>query len=888
MRSEAPTGAALLQAYHELKHQYDNLVGKNVAGVYRSTLNGAFLECNDAMAHMLGYKDRAELLTLDTRELYFSEADRQRFIEDLTGSGKLINYALILRHKTGRAVHVLENVFMGNENDEQSTIEGTLIDITAYQDAELEQRALMENYRQLVEHVSDGIIIVLSGKVRYANPAAERLTMRSSLTGEGFLDLIHEGDQRRVQRWIEEAPGSGHGPAMEARWVSPDGSTRELILTATRIRFEGSEAVQLSLADRREKDRVEQERLRATIAEEVNQVLRHEIDRHRRTQEELGRSKQFARSLVNSSLDCIIAVDRNATITEFNPAASVKFGYEPHEVLGKHASMLYAGSEEHARVLRELDAHGAFAGEVRNVDRDGGVFVSFLSASRLFAEDGSLLGSMGVSRDITKAKEDREKLHHETAKLRALFESGDHMFWTVDRDIALTSFNQSYSDMVQRLYGIRPEVRTNAFEPRKRFASDAYHRFWEEKYTEAFGGRTMRFETEVKAHDGSTVCNEIFLSPVLAPDGTVDEVFGLGHEVTEQVMAERMVRDRSARLKAIFENSANVMIWTLDRDFKLTAFNEHFHHSNLRGLGIEYKVGDPFIDDMKRRVAGGLWKPIVGHYEAAMRGEPQHFEVELDNGRGRMLWVENFLNPIVVDGRVQEVSCIAHGITDRKDAQRKMQENLHEKEVLLKEVHHRVKNNLQIISSILNLQSSYVGGDKRMLELLRDSQDRVRSMSFIHESLYQTKNFSSIDLGNYIDSLARNLMLSYSLTGKVKLNTDVQKVELGLDQAIPCGLILNELLSNALKHAFPGGEEGVIDLRVLLDGARVSITVADNGVGLPADFHEERSANLGLQLVQTLTEQIDGRIERKPGKGAQWVLTFDRSPATGNQRIGKP
>lgn len=888
MRTEAPTGAALEQAYRDLKRQYDNLVGKNVAGVYRSTLEGTFLECNDAMAHMLGYKDRAELLILDTRELYFSEADRRQFIKDLTANSRLINYRLVLKHKSGRPVHVLENVFMGTENEGQSTIEGTLVDITAYRNAEVEQRALMENYRQLVEHVSDGIIIVMSGRVRYANPAAERLTMRAALTGVEFLDLIHEGDQPRVRGWLGEAPATGHSTAMEARWMAPDGSARELLLTASKIRFEGAEAIQLNMADRREKDRLEQERLRATIAEEVNHVLRQEIDRHRRTQEELGRSKQFARSLVNSSLDCIIAVDRNATITEFNPAASVKFGYEPHEVLGKHAGMLYAGPEEHARVLRELDALGAFAGEVRNVDREGNDFVSFLSASRLFAEDGSLLGSMGVSRDITKANEDREKLHHETAKLRALFESGDHMFWTVDRDIALTSFNQSYSDMVHRLYGTRPEVRTNAFEPRKRFASDAYHRFWEEKYAGAFNGRTMRFETEVKAKDGSMVCNEIFLSPVIAADGTVEEVFGLGHEVTEQVMAERMVRDRSARLKAIFENSANVMIWTLDREFKLTAFNEHFHHSNLRGLGIDYSVGDPFIDDMKQRVAGGLWKPIVGHYEAAMRGEPQHFEVELDNGRGRMLWVENFLNPIVVDGRVQEVSCIAHGITDRKDAQRKMLENLHEKEVLLKEVHHRVKNNLQIISSILNLQSSYVGGDKRMLELLRDSQDRVRSMSFIHESLYQTKNFSSIDLGNYIDSLARNLMLSYSLTGRVKLNTDVQKVELGLDQAIPCGLILNELLSNALKHAFPGGGEGIIDLRVLLDGSRVSITVADNGVGLPADFHDEHSANLGLQLVQTLTEQIDGRIERKPGKGAQWVLTFDRSPATGNQRIGKP
>jgi len=619
-----------------------------------------------------------------------------------------------------------------------------------------------------------------------------------------------------------------------------------------------------------------------------SEELRHEIDQHKLTQQELFRSQRFARSLVDSSLDAIIAVDKESFITEFNPAASVRFGYEPSEVVGKHARMLYATEAEHARVKRELDEHGAFTGEVRNVDREGKGFISFLTSSRLYDEQGTLLGSMGVSRDITRAKEDREHLDHETAKLRALFESGEHMFWTVDRDIALTSFNRGYADMVMKLYGIRPEIRTNIAVPRKRFASDEYHHFWEDKYKQAFTGKTLRFETEVKSRAGNIVCNEIFLSPVIGADGEVDEVFGIGHEVTEQVVAERLVRDQAARIKAIFENSANVMIWTLDREFRITAFNEHFHESNLRGLGIDHALGDAFIDDMKKRVAGGVWGPVVAHYEAALTGEPQHFEVQLDNGRGRMLWVENFLNPIVIDGEVREISCLAHGITDRKDAQRKMQENLHEKEVLLKEVHHRVKNNLQIISSILNLQTGYVGGDQRMLDLLRDSKDRVRSMSFIHESLYQAKNFSSIDLGAYIDSLARNLMMSYSLTGQVQLNTDVEKVELGLDQAIPCGLILNELLSNALKHAFPGGAKGTIDLSVEMSSGQVCITVADNGIGLPGDFHEERSANLGLQLVQTLAGQIDGRIERKAGAGATWVLTFTRSTPNGNPRIDRP
>jgi two-component sensor histidine kinase len=226
---------------------------------------------------------------------------------------------------------------------------------------------------------------------------------------------------------------------------------------------------------------------------------------------------------------------------------------------------------------------------------------------------------------------------------------------------------------------------------------------------------------------------------------------------------------------------------------------------------------------------------------------------------------------------VREISCLAYGITDRKAAQMELLRSLHEKEVLLKEVHHRVKNNLQVISSILSLQTAHVGDDKRILDLLRDSRDRIRSMSFIHESLYQNKDFSSIDLANYIEGLSRNLMMSYSLTGKIALETDLEPVHLVLDQAIPCGLILNELISNALKHAFPGGRSGAVSITLRSQAGQVSIGIADNGIGLPEGFVLEQDGNLGLELVRTLVEQLDGRITAEGGKGASYLLTFERT-----------
>ncbi len=225
---------------------------------------------------------------------------------------------------------------------------------------------------------------------------------------------------------------------------------------------------------------------------------------------------------------------------------------------------------------------------------------------------------------------------------------------------------------------------------------------------------------------------------------------------------------------------------------------------------------------------------------------------------------------------MQEISCLSYNITDRKEAQSVLLKNLREKEVLLKEVHHRVKNNLQIVSSIFNLQTAHVGEDKRILDLLRDSRDRIRSMSFIHESLYQNEDLSSVDLADYMEGLSRNLMMSYSLSGKVRLESELQRVDLALDQAIPCGLILNELISNALKHAFPDGREGTIQMGLKLDGSTVTITLRDDGAGTPEGFDVQRDSNLGLELVHTLVEQLDGHLTMSTEGGVAYLFTFER------------
>ena len=214
-------------------------------------------------------------------------------------------------------------------------------------------------------------------------------------------------------------------------------------------------------------------------------------------------------------------------------------------------------------------------------------------------------------------------------------------------------------------------------------------------------------------------------------------------------------------------------------------------------------------------------------------------------------------------------------LAERERAQAQIKASLQEKEVLLQEVHHRVKNNLQVISSLLDLQSQHVRDD-RSLEMLRDSRNRVRSMALIHESLYHSKDVAQIDFADYMRDLSANLFGSYRIQVEtIELHTKIDGITLAVDTAIPCGLIINELVSNALKYAFPAGREGeiVVEMRADHNGG-VVLTVADNGVGFPSEVDFRDTSSLGLQLVNTLVRQLRGTIELTGGGGTRFEIAF--------------
>jgi two-component sensor histidine kinase/HAMP domain-containing protein len=214
-------------------------------------------------------------------------------------------------------------------------------------------------------------------------------------------------------------------------------------------------------------------------------------------------------------------------------------------------------------------------------------------------------------------------------------------------------------------------------------------------------------------------------------------------------------------------------------------------------------------------------------------------------------------------------------ISERQRAEEQINASLQEKEVLLREIHHRVKNNLQVIASLLNLQARNIV-DEHVLEPLRESQTRIESMALIHQKLYDSDDLMGVNFAEYSRNLATHLLSSYGVSQKVALKVDSDDgISLGINSAIPCGLIINELVSNSLKYAFTGKQDG--EIRIALrrkEDGRIKLMVADNGAGIPDKIDFRNTESLGLRLVNILSEQLEGTLELDTTGGTSFELTF--------------
>jgi len=284
---------------------------------------------------------------------------------------------------------------------------------------------------------------------------------------------------------------------------------------------------------------------------------------------------------------------------------------------------------------------------------------------------------------------------------------------------------------------------------------------------------------------------------------------------------------------------------------------------------------------------------VSDRYQRRIRGEnvPQRYDFRILRKSGQMIWVQISAIQIIWNDRPATLNFLMD-ITDRKlmeseisslnvvleqrveERTTQLNKILLEKETLLKEIHHRVKNNLQVIASLLNLQSQYVK-DEQTLAVIKDSQNRIKAMALIHEKIYQSESLDQIDYGDYLEKITRSLFESYGVSPrKIALKIHAKDVVLHIDKAIPCSLIINELVSNSFKHAFPNDRAGEVRIDVQLEGDTVRLLYSDTGIGLPESVTLDHTGSLGMRLITGLVQQLKGTVEIQRVGGTTFLIAF--------------
>jgi len=544
------------------------------------------------------------------------------------------------------------------------------------------------------------------------------------------------------------------------------------------------------------------------------------------------------------------------------------FGYDPGEMLGQHVTIVNAPTDKDPReianeIIAALQATGAWQGEVANIRKDGTPFWCQASVSTF---EHWRFGKVFVSihSDITERKVAELALRQSEEKNRRILSRSIDGFFVSDLQGRFVEANDSYCRMVGYPIDELKKMVIMDVEANESPAETAEH------IKQVMLSGHERFETKHYHKDGHVV--ELEMSANF--DNSLNELFFVFvRDITDRKLAQANLKASEERYRLLTENSVEA-IW----QFSLAGTIDFINAAGAKMLGYEQ-------DEMKEMHFSVLLSQewLARGEEVVARvlgGQVVQDEIFVKHKHGHDFPVSFTLAPIQKEGRILGASGIARDITEkRREEEEELRKSLAEKESLLKEIHHRVKNNMQIVSSLLFLQGQNTDNPE-VHSVIQDSRNRVRTMGLIHEKLYQTKNLARVDFDDYLKTLTSYLVETFSRPAcKLEISVLVEDIYLSVDTAIPCGLIINELVTNSMKYGSLVSCPCKIKVSMtrLADG-RLLLSVADNGPGLPAGFNPQASGTLGLNLVSSLAKQLGASLEFRNDNGLVCDLTFAATP----------
>ena len=597
-------------------------------------------------------------------------------------------------------------------------------------------------------------------------------------------------------------------------------------------------------------------------------------------QTEALRESQAQLQLISDNvLDLVAQIRLDGTYVYVSPSYETILGYPPQRLMGTSV-FAFVHPEDLERVqaaFAEVIQQSAGRVEFRYRHADGR-YVWVDTLGKVFIDEaGAPSGAVLSTRDITERKQAEsqreaalEELQVSEKKLNEAQALGQIGNWEYD----INTQKITWSKQVYKLYERDPvlgpltaEEEAVYYSPEQAQTLRGYTRNAIET------GQFFEYDLQATLPSGKRVYLSARMRPIKDAQGHVIKLFGIVQDITESKLAEEALTKSEEKFRKVFNTSPDSVGITRLEDGMYLSINPGFTKSTgyteediFGKTAIGVNIWDN-IEDRQRLVAGLKKDREVTNLEAA-------FQIKDGNIRYGLMSTAI----IDLDG-VPHFLSITRDITERKQAEEKIKNSLVEKEVLLKEVHHRVKNNLMIIIGLIKMQETKA--DNEMFNpLMLELEGRIRAMALVHEGLYKSADLAHINLQNYIEMMSTQIHAQFGTDRDIRFSVQAAGVDVNLDSAVPCGLILNELLTNAFKHAFPAGRPGSgagnceINVIVNQEGGMNVLTVADNGVGLPADLDWEKSETLGLRLIKMLSKQINGSLELDRSAGTAFRLKF--------------
>ncbi|MCX8160746.1 MAG: PAS domain S-box protein [Candidatus Saccharicenans sp.] len=846
----------------ETEQMFQVLSDSSMAGVYL-VQDGVFKYVNRALAEMFGYTPDELIGKLGNLDLTHPE-DRPMVQENnrrrLSGEVTSLRFEFRGLRKDGSFFYC-EAHGSSIEYRGRKAIIGTLIDITDRVELIQELLAREAEIRATLYSIGDAVISTdSSGHIMMMNPVAEKLTGWKEDEARGrpvqeVFNIVNEFTREPAPNPVERVLSEGIivGLANHTLLISKDGRKIPVADSGAPIIDSDGENLGVILVFRDQ----------TAEREAQNQILQ--------AREELREKNRFLENLITSLPGMVYRCrnDRNWTMEYIAGTCKEITGYEPEDLIeNKKISYNDLIVPEHREYLwkkwqRILSRRGVFEDEYQIRTAEGSLRWVWERGSGVFDRWGNLVCLEGFISDITEKKKAEEELIRSEREKSAIFATiSEHVIYQAT-DHTIVWANRAAAESL----GLKPE------ELKGRKCYELWHGRKEpcQICPVAIARETGEpNKKEVQSPDGRWW--EISGYPMKDEAGKIIGLIEVTAEITARKRAEQALKESEARFRRLAENARDLIYryrFGVDRGFEYVSPAA----TSITGYTPEDHYADP---DLGFKIILEEDRPILEQVAAGQVGQPVVLRWRKKDGT--IIWTEQINVPIYDEsGQLVAIEGIARDITERKLAEEALKQSLREKEILIREIHHRVKNNMQVISSILNLQSALLD-DPKAKAAFKECQYRIKSMAMVHERLYRAKDLTSIDFSDYLNNMARNIFLDQQVNPEqVQLHLDIQPMNLNINTAVPLGLIMNELITNAFKHAFPGGRRGNLWVslkRTKKDRAR--LVVKDDGVGFPKGLDFKKSESLGMVIVNTLVDQIDGQLELVRGEsgGSEFHLTF--------------